>query len=54
MCGCDCVGVGVNVWVGVGVIAWVREGLCGWYSLNCCCKVCMYVCRRGGGECVLV
>ena len=53
VCGCDCVGVGVIVWVGVGVIAWVREGLCGWYSLNCCCKVCMYV-RGGvwGGVCV--
>ena len=47
VCGCDCVGVGVIVWVGVGVIAWVRKGLCGWYSLNCCCKVCMCV---GGGE----
>ena len=53
VCGCDCVGVGVIVWVGVGVIAWVRKGLCGWYSLNCCCKVCMYVCRKGG-ECVWV
>ena len=30
VCGCDCVGVGVIVWVGVGVIAWVRKGLCGW------------------------
>ena len=50
MGGCDCVGVGVIVWVGVGVIAWVRKGLCGWYSLNCCCKVCMCV----GGECVWV
>ena len=45
--GCDCVGVGVIVWVGVGVIAWVRKGLCGWDSLNCCCKVCM--CVGGGG-----
>ena len=25
VCGCDCVDVGVIVWVGVGVIAWVRE-----------------------------
>ena len=50
MCGCDCVGVGVIVWVGVGVIAWVREGLCGWYSLNCCCEV--YMCAGGGGVCV--
>ncbi len=50
MGGCDCVGVGVIVWVGVGVIAWVRKGLCGWYSLNCCYKVCMCV----GGECVWV
>ena len=49
VCGCDCVGVCVIVWVGVGVIAWVREGLCGWYSLNCCCKVCMYVCVSEGG-----
>ena len=37
MCGCDCVGVGVIVWVGVGVIAWMREcggggrgNECGW------------------------
>ena len=51
VCGCDCVGVGVIMWAGVGVIAWVRKGVCGWYSLNCCCKVCMYV---GGGVCVCV
>ena len=25
---CDCVDVGVIVWVGVGVIAWVRKGVC--------------------------
>ncbi len=49
MCVCDCVGVGVMVWVGVGVIAWVRKGVCECYSLKCCCKVCMYV----GGGCVL-
>ena len=49
MCGCDCVGVGVIVWVGVGVIAWVRKRLCGWYSLNCYCKVCMCVGGGGGG-----
>ena len=48
VCGCDCVGVGVIVWVGVSVIAWVWKGVCGWYSLNCCCKVCM--CVRGGGR----
>ncbi len=41
VCGCDCVGVGVIVWVGVGVIAWVWKGVYGWYSLNCCCKVCV-------------
>ena len=44
--GCDCVDVGVILWVGVGVIAWVRNGVRGWYSLNCCCKVCM--CVSGG------
>ena len=30
VCGCDCVGVGVIVWVGVGVIAWVWKGVSGW------------------------
>ena len=50
VCGCDCVGVGVIVWVGVGVIAWVWKGVCGWYSLNCCCKVCVL----GGGGSVWV
>ena len=48
VCGCDCVGVGVIVWVGVGIIAWVRKGLCGWNSLNCCCKV--FMCVGGGGS----
>ena len=32
----------------VGVIAWARKGVCGWYSLNCCCKICVF------GECVCV
>ena len=56
VCGCDCVGVGVIVWVGVGMIAWVWKGVCGWYSLNCCCKVCMCVKggRGEGGVCVWV
>ena len=54
VCGCDCVGVGVIVWVGVGVIAWVRKGLCGWYSLNCCCKVCVSEGGECEGECVWV
>ena len=49
VCGCDCVSVGVIVWVGVGVIAWVWKGVCGRYSLNCCCKVCMCVGGGGGG-----
>ena len=47
VCGCDCVGVGVIVWVCVGMIVWVRKGVCWWYPLNCCCKVCMCV----GGKC---
>ena len=50
VCGCDCVGVGVIVWVDVGVIAWVWKGVCGWYSLSCCCKVCMCVGGWGGGR----
>ena len=45
--GCDCVDVGVIVWVHVGVIAWVRKGVCGCDGLDCCLKVCV---RRGGGE----
>ena len=49
MGGCDCVDVGVILWVGVGVIAWVRKGLCGWDSLDCCLKVCTSVCQ-GRGE----
>ena len=48
--GCDCVGVGVIVWLGVGVIAWVWKGVCGRYSLNCCCKVCVCQGRGGGGR----
>ena len=52
MCGCDCVGVGVIVWVGVGVISWVRKGVCGRDSPDCCRKVC--VCVGGRGECVHV
>ena len=39
---CDCVGVSVIVWVWVCVIAWVSKGVCGWYSLNYCCKVCVW------------
>ena len=48
VCGCNCVGVGVIVWVDVDVIAWVWKGVCEWYSLNCCCKVCMCVVGVGG------
>ena len=29
VCGCDCVSVGVIVWVGVGMIVWVRKEVCG-------------------------
>ena len=39
MGGCDCVGVGVIVWVSVGVIAWVRKGVCGCDGLDCYRKV---------------
>ena len=49
--GCNCVGVGLIVWVGVDVIAWARKGVCGWYSPNCCCKVCMCVGGEWEGEC---
>ena len=37
MCVCDCVGVGVIVWVGVGVIKWVRKGVCEWGKGECVC-----------------
>ena len=51
MCVCDCVGVGVIVWVGVSVvIAWVRKGVCGWNSLDCCLKVDVCTCRCVSGE----
>ena len=39
MGGCDCVDVGVIVWVGMGVIVWVRKGVCGCDSLDYCFKV---------------
>ena len=45
VCGCDCVGVIVG---GCGCNCVGEEGICGWYSLNCCCKVCMYVGGGGG------
>ena len=51
---CDCVGVGVIVWVSVGVIAWVRKGMCVWDNLDCCHKVCVCGGERGRGECVCV
>ena len=47
VCGCDCVGVGVIMWVGVGVIAWVRECVCGTVLI----AAVKYVCVLGEGEC---
>ena len=46
MCGCDCVGVGVIVWVGVSVIAWVRKCVGGTAFI----AAVKYVCVRGEGE----
>ena len=41
VCGCDC--------VGLGVIVWVRKGVCWWGSLDCCSKLCV---RGMGSVCV--
>ena len=51
--GCDCVDVGVIVWVGVAVIAWVKKGVGGCDGLHCYRKVCV---RRGerGRVCMCV
>ena len=32
--GCECVGVGLIVFVGVGAIEWVEKGVCGCCSLD--------------------
>ena len=47
--GCDCVDVGVIVWVGVAVIAWVRKGVCGCDGLDCCHSVSRGERGKGGG-----
>ena len=44
VCGCDCVGVGVIVWVSVGVIAWARECVGGTVLISAV----KYVCVLGG------
>ena len=55
VCGCDCVGVNVIVWVGVSVIVWVRKGGVGGTALIAAIKcVCVFWGIRGGGVCMWV